>query len=548
VEAVTPPDTLGHGNRDGEPRSGRDKAPPSGGSHLEIELKLAGTANALETLWNSAIAPRTTPTTRRLISTYFDTPDLRLRRRGFSLRIRQDGDDFVQTVKAGKNEARSVTRRREWSTPIDGSVPDLMRLDDPEVRQSIGLVITGELQPVFTTEVVRQTKRYRVRQDGREKAHIEAALDRGEIRCGGKRDAICELELELLEGSPVALQKEAARLLDGAALEYQPLSKAERGFALACGERPAGRKAGPPKLNPEGSVDEGLECILASCVNHWLANHAAVLDGADPEGVHQIRVAFRRLRSALTIFKSALPANDREWLQREAKSLIAGLGSARDWDVFIDDMLQPVVSARPEDDSLKALRDAVNDERRRAYEQARAMLRSPQYLKLVLDLGAWLDGRAWRTHSQNGLDGALIDLADEVLSKRHKQVIKLGRRFDDLSDEALHRLRISLKKLRYTTEFFTALYAEGGTEAYVKSMRQLQDDLGHLNDLAVAEVRLADLRSRIGSDEAGALQWPCGVVIGWHTHALAQIRPRIAKDWRDFTRIRPFWQHGPVRV
>ena len=542
---MTPADRLGRDGCGGGPQDGRDKAPPPGRRHLEIELKLAGTADALETLWNSAIAPRATPTSRRLISTYFDTPDLRLRRRGFSLRIRQDGDALVQTVKAGKNEARSVTRRHEWSTPIDRAVPDLMRLDDPEVRESIGLVIAGELQPVFTTDVVRRIKRYRVRRDDGENAHIEAALDRGEIRCGGKRDAICELELELLEGSSVALQEEAVRLLDGAPLEYQPLSKAERGFALACGERPAGRKAGPPDLNPEGSVEEGLKRILSNCVNHWLANHAAVLDGGDVEGVHQMRVAFRRLRSALTIFKSALPADDRNWLRREAKSLIDGLGSARDWDVFIEDMLQPVMTARPEDDSLKVLQEAANEQRRQAYELARAMLRSPQYLRFVLDLGAWLDGRGWRRQTLAGLNRNLVDLAEEVLSKRHKESIKLGRKFGELSDEALHRLRISLKKLRYATEFFAALYAEGGTEAYLKSLRRLQDDLGGLNDLAVAEARLADLRTRFEADEPGALQWPCGVVIGWHSHARARIRPRITKDWRDFTHTRPFWQRGP---
>lgn len=549
-EAVTPRDTLGPGSRGGGPRNGRDNAPPAPrGRNLEIELKLAGTVSALETLWASAIAPRTRTTTRRLISTYFDTPDLRLRRRGFTLRVRHDGRDFVQTVKAGRGELRSVTRRREWSTPVDGPVPDLMRLAEPEVLERIGLVVAGELQPLFTTEVTRRTKRYRLDQDDRGKARIEAALDTGEIRCGGKSEAVCELELELLEGSAVALQKEAARLLEGAPLEYQPLTKAERGFALAFGERPTGRKADPPKLNPGDSVEDGLERVLASCVDHWLANHAAVLDGSDTEGVHQMRVAMRRLRSALTVFKSALPADDREWLQREAKSLIAGLGSARDWDVFIDDLLRPVMAARPEDDSLEALRDVVNDERRLAYDQARAMLRSPGYLRFVLDLGAWLEGRGWRRpQTETSLERDLVDLAGEALSKRHRQVIKLGRKFDDLSDEALHRLRISLKKLRYTAEFFAALYAKGETEAYSKSLRQLQDDLGHLNDLAVAEARLADLRGRLEQDGAGDRQRPCGVVIGWHADALARIRPRIAKDWRAFTRTRPFWQPTTVKV
>jgi CHAD domain-containing protein len=281
---------------------------------------------------------------------------------------------------------------------------------------------------------------------------------------------------------------------------------------------------------------------LVHCVNHWLANHAAVLDGGDIEGVHQMRVAMRRMRSALTILKDALPPDDRQWLQREAKFLIRALGSARDWDVFVDELLQPVMEARPQDASLRVLREAVNKQRRLAYERAQATLRSPRYLRFVLELGAWLDGKGWRGKgSEASLDRSLIDLADEVLQKRHKEATKLGRKFDKLSDEALHRLRISLKKLRYSTEFFAAFYGGDRTQAYLNSLRRLQDDLGHLNDVAVAESRLADLCARTGDDEAGELRMACGTVIGWYSHALAQIRPRIAKDWRSFTRAHPFW-------
>jgi inorganic triphosphatase YgiF len=477
-----------------------------------------------------------------LISTYFDTSDFRLRRHGFTLRVRQDGDRFVQTVKAAGSEGSGVKRRGEWSTPLEAGEPDLARLTDPEVLERIGLVIAGELHPVFKTDVTRQAKRYRIGHNEGGKARIEAAWDRGEVQCDGRREAICELELELLDGSAAALRKEAIRLLQAAPLEYQPLSKSERGFALALDERPTFRKADPPNLAPEISVEEGLERILTNCANHWLANHAAALDGGDPEGVHQMRVALRRLRSALTIFKGVLPADDRAWLDEEAKSLIGGLGGARDWDVFVDEMLQPVLAARPDDSDLRNLQDAVNEQRRLAYERAWATLRSPRYLKFVLELGAWLEDRGWRRKDgPSGLDVNLIDLADEVLHKRHRKAIKLGRKFEQLSDQALHRLRISLKKLRYATEFFAALYGKEQTKAYLDSLRQLQDDLGHMNDLAVAETRLADLCGRFENNNARALQMPCGTVIGWHCLALAQVRPRIAKDWHAFAHAEPFW-------
>jgi len=534
---------LGQGSPDNGSHIALDDASPSGDFELEIELKLGGAAGALEELWASTISTRTRSTSRHLISTYFDTSDLRLRRRGFTLRVRQDGEKFVQTIKAEGDTPQGVMQRGEWSAPVDGPTPDLAKIDAPEVMEKIGLLVAGELQPVFTTDVIRHTKKFRVNRNRRDAARIEAALDRGEIRCNGRSEDISEIELELLEGSTVALQKEAARYLERTPLHYQPLSKAQRGFALALGERPQSQKSIPPQLTPEASVDEGLERVMTSCVRHWLANHAVVLDGGDIEGVHQMRVALRRMRSALTILKSALPADDRDWLNAEAKFLIGDLGGARDWDVFVEELLQPVIDERSADANLDILRDAVNDQRQIAYERAQTTLRSSRYLKFVLELGAWLEGRKWRRkETQASLDRSLIDLADEVLAKRHKQSMKLGGSFGTLSDEALHRLRISLKKLRYAIEFFGGLYGKERTEVYLNSLRLLQDDLGHLNDVAVAEARLADLYSRFGDNKAGNLQVACGTVLGWHSHSLAQIRPRIAEDWYAFTHVRPFWK------
>jgi triphosphatase len=522
-----------------------DRAPPrdSRASRFDIALKFAGTHSALEALWRSAIAPKARATRRRLVSTYFDTSDYRLRRRGFALRVRQEGDGYRQTVFAVRGEPNGAARSGgEWSAPLETAAPDLTRIGDPEVRERIGLVIPGELAAIFTTDVTRQAKRYRI---GRSKraAQIEAIWERGELLCGGRKEAICELELAVLDGSPAAAQREAVRLLETAPLACQPLSQADRGFALALGEPPQVRKADTPSLARDLPVEDGLERILTSCVTHWLANHAAVLDGRDPEGVHQMRVALRRLRSALTIFKDVLPADDRAWLQREAKFLIGGLGGARDWDVFVEELLSPVLAARPDDEGLKVLEQAVSRQRRLAYERAWQTLGSPRYLKFALELEAWLIERGWRRRDPpDGLERRLIELAAAVLDRRHRKAIKLGRKFDRLSDDALHRLRISLKKLRYATEFFATLHGKGETKPYLASLRRLQDDLGHLNDLAVAEARLTALCAEEGDDKARALELPSGTVIGWHSHALARVRPRIAKDWRAFARAQPFWR------
>ena len=91
------------------------------------------------------------------------------------------------------------------------------------------------------------------------------------------------------------------------------------------------------------------------------------------------------------------------------------------------------------------------------------------------------------------LDQPLAQLGRRLLDKRHKRVLKRGRDFKQLSDADLHRLRISLKKLRYAGEFFAAQFPDGKPRPYIRALRRLQDDLGQLNDAAVAESCLKQL-------------------------------------------------------
>ena len=140
-----------------------------------------------------------------------------------------------------------------------------------------------------------------VDQKGRESL-IEAALDPGTIETRGDRMPIAEIELELLEGSPEALYNLALELDKLAPLRIETRSKSALGYALANGDAPAWYKAATLTLKPNATVDEAFREVLRSCVQHWSANEAAALDGRDPEGVHQLRVAIRRLRSAFSIF------------------------------------------------------------------------------------------------------------------------------------------------------------------------------------------------------------------------------------------------------
>ena len=171
--------------------------------------------------------------------------------------------------------------------------------------------------------------------------------------------------------------------------------KSARGYALAAGTPPAWHKAEPPALEADATVDRAIQAILRSCLQHWCANEAAALDGSDPEGVHQMRVAIRRLRSAFSVFGRLIDPAQRAWLSDEAKTIVNGLGPARDWDVFLAELLAPVRAARQDDAGLSRLAAAAEAARHQSYAQ-RAPQSGPAPTPVTFLLGRWIEACGWR--------------------------------------------------------------------------------------------------------------------------------------------------------
>jgi inorganic triphosphatase YgiF len=396
---------------------------------------------------------------------------------------------------------------------------------------------------VFATRVRRQVRRLETGNgDGR--SVVEAALDVGAIEADGQRLPIAELELELVEGAPEEIYELALQLDAATPLHIETRSKSVRGYALAAGEPPPWHKAAPLALKRRARVDEAFGVILRACLHHWSVNEAAALDGRDPEGVHQMRVGLRRLRSAVSLFGRLIAPERRDWLAERAKHVIGALGPARDWDVFLTESLAPVLTARPGDESLIALREAAERERQRGYEAAREALAKADYTRTVLELGRWIEARGWR-EQPTGRGAAwfprpIVEFADHLLAKRHKKALKLGRNFAELAPEERHRLRIALKKLRYATEFFESLYARKRTKPYLKALKELQDALGHLNDVAVADGLTAELTRR-AKTAPRALATGSGMVRGWRARGQAEIEPQTQTAWQHFVDRKPFW-------
>jgi inorganic triphosphatase YgiF len=517
-------------------------------AQVETELKLRGDPEALLQLWRAApLAGGAPARLKNLENVYYDTADLRLRKRGLAFRIRRDGNRFIQTVKTGDTTSGGVFSRGEWEGEVPSPEPQPDLVDDPAIRAALGLLLPGELRPVFTTRVHREVMELNGTDSlGRLKV-IEAAFDRGEIETENGREAVAEIELELREGPPGALFDLALALQDIAPTQIETRSKSARGYALATGRRPAWTRGEIPELAPEMSVDDAMAAVLGACLKHWAANEAAALDGSDPEGVHQMRVGLRRFRSALAVFEKLLPEAQLEWLKAEGRWAINVLGPARDWDVFQADLLAPLEASRPDDSDFTDLRTAARERQATAYAQLRDALADPRYTRFLLRLGGWLEDRGWHSaelgeEQRAALEQPLLALADKLLAKRHRQVMKRGKGFQKLTTAERHQLRIAVKKLRYTTEFFRGLYPAKRSKDYLAALRGLQESLGHLNDVAVAEHLLADLTEGAppGSG-ARKLERAAGKVIGWYARALLDFEPEMRQTWKAFAATDPFW-------
>ncbi|HLD77426.1 MAG TPA: CHAD domain-containing protein, partial [archaeon] len=312
------------------------------------------------------------------------------------------------------------------------------------------------------------------------------------------------------------------------------LSKAERGYALYRNAPPRPRKALPVALRPDMSRAEVLQCVAHGCLAQIHANEEGFLGGRDPEFLHQLRVGFRRLRVAL-----AMP-EDTEWraalepLREEMRWLFSVLGPVRNWDVFMTEMLPPLMRQFDDDSGLAGLRLRCMRLRRRHVVLARAAVGSPRYPALLLSLGMLLYGRA-----PVELPGTAVPaqaFAHAVIERRDRILRKRGEVLSAASAEERHRARIAAKKLRYCAEFFVTLYPQKKLRRYIDALADLQDALGLINDAEVGAAMVAELGSG-GSVDPRVI----GIVQGWIAAGKARAIERQSRAWDGFVECRRFW-------
>ena len=499
----------------------------------EIELKLTLPPGEVPAFLRRMARRRAAPVEQDLVTRYFDTPDFALSGQGVALRVRRSGRRWLQTLKTEGERVGGLSRRLEFEMPVRSGAPDWSRFP-PEALAYVPDALRGQVVPVFETRFHRTAWLLK----GRGGAQIEVALDVGEVVAGERCEPICEVELELKAGRPDAL---FALALDWAGdfgcLPFD-VSKAERGVRLAHGIGPAPVKAVALTLAAGMSVEEGFAAIVQACLAQFQANLPGVLEQGEqaggregaktvptamascpspqpsPQGgeganagpetihdieyVHQARVALRRLRAALRLFRRVCVLPDE--LMDGLRALAAALGPARDWDVLCSETLPAIAPHYPDSAPWQAGLDVLQAHRQEVRDAMRTALAAGRPGQWLLAMQRWLQDQGWRRAAGGTAPEAqrfaqlapLEDWARVALKRGHRRVARGARQFADLAPPERHALRIAIKRQRYAAEFFQTLFAglphghRRRQAGYLALLRDAQDSLGRANDARIA--------------------------------------------------------------
>ncbi|MDP3867270.1 CYTH and CHAD domain-containing protein [Phenylobacterium sp.] len=476
----------------------------------EIELKFLCEPQDVTALL--AAAPPGLEETKHFTAVYFDTPDGHLQAAHVSLRLRESNGKRVQTLKRGDGFARE-----EHEAKVAG---DTLNLTMPAVRTALKPAQRKALEPVFTVRVTRQQRTFTYAG-----AQIELALDQGDITTGDKRSILCELELELKSGDPAALFALARQLSVTAPLYLSFDGKASQGQALRAGTEREPRRHDKAPLRRGGTAGEAFQTIARNALVQIAANGLVLREAESQDALHQLRVAVRRLRSAMSTFKAVVDDPRVADLKAELKWLSGACDEARDLDVFAQDNLEIAGDRTP-------LAPKIAAARAQAHAKTAAAVASKRFRDLVLETTAWVETGAWRSGDRAGRSAR--DFAAKALDRRWKKLLKLGHDLRSLDDAGRHTARIAAKKLRYAAEAFAPLFTAQPGRRYIKKLKALQDTLGDLNDAAVAKTLVA----RLATDDSDAAR----DLISARDAKRPKALKTAARQMKALTEAKPFWR------
>jgi triphosphatase len=490
----------------------------------EIELKFRIPPARLAAL-RRAVAT-TTAQVQPLAAAYFDTPGEHLAAARMALRLRREGDAWVQTLKA---EGAGPLQRLEHNAPVDGTdrpTLDIARHDGTAAGSALRRLLADAGQPALQQRYATTVQRTRrlLRSGG---ALIELALDEGTVQAGPRSLALSEIEFELLGGTPQALLALAGRWASRHGLLLDVRSKSELGHTLAAGLPGSPPTAGRPlRLARQADIDVARSAMLSQALRQVLANASQMAAGPfEPGHLHQLRVGLRRLRGVLGACWPADAVGPAADALQAAAALYRQLGAARDADAmgaWLWHALQaagapPLQAGPPPPPSADPAE----------------LLRAPAVQQLWMALiGLGLPPAPAQPAATSAAPLSAAAALAGPLGKLWRQVRRDARRFDLLDDAARHRLRRRIKRLRDLSELSAGLWPAKAMAPWLRRLKQAQQHLGDFNDTVVA---LAHCRGLAAHDPAA---W---FAVGWLSARHAAGLPGCSASLQRLARGRPPW-------
>jgi inorganic triphosphatase YgiF len=452
----------------------------------EVELKFEVSPKAEAALRRHPELAHVRPARQRLLALYFDTPEQEIAGHEMALRLRRSGKRWIQGLKAGRSGSGGLHAREEWEFEQRGPTMDLALFADTPLATLSGVRHLHErLEEVFRVDMRRTTWEIEVAPGQR----VEVALDRGEVRRNGAAEPVCEVEIESLEGEPLAVFEVAQRLVATVPMRPSTVTKARRGYRLLRGETRSPVHAAAARLDPDASPRDAARSAIALALDQLQANEEGLLASDDPEFLHQMRSALRRIRSALRVFRKSMRPDLEIEIRGDIRWLGGTMGEARDWDVLATETLPPLLQARGDSAAADTLAAAVAARRLAMHQALREALDSPRHARLILALARWL------AQSREGgpSRGDLRKLATRELRKRHRKLMEALQRLSHQDANQRHCIRIEAKRFRYAVDSLQSLYPAKRVKAFVRPLGKVQSALGEANDAAGAWRLLASL-------------------------------------------------------
>jgi inorganic triphosphatase YgiF len=519
------------------------------GRPTEVELKLGVTREDIAALrsYPSFTNALHKPTHQVLDSVYFDSDERFLRDHGLTLRVRHIDDKRIQTIKSADHGA-GFFERAEWEGAIEGDQPDLSNVKDTALGELLTDDVRRALKPVFETRIERTA--YHL---NGEDVDIVMAIDEGQILSPDSSRPVSEIELELRHGKAADLFKVARDILNIVPARLEFKSKSERGYELVEKTKVAAETACDPELVAGMSAGRAFTLVGRACLRHLVANVPATLE-RDSTALHQMRVALRRLRAAMSLFSPVASDERIETIKTELRWLAQELGPARDLDTLIVEVIKPLRQQHKNEPGLASISNMFARKRLKCYSRAQAAVQSARFRTLVLDTTEWVETGPWST-SEDAVKRAYREMpieiyAAEQLSYRRKRIRRRGRKLAELAPEQLHRLRIQVKKARYAADFFASLYQGKKSAKQCKKVRsslmQLQNSLGRLNDIVTHKALFTDIINDRGKglteQQSRHRAFAAGLVIGDQQAQMERLLDRARKSYSRFDSARAFWK------